>query len=175
MKIVIHPIAKRNKYNCTDDLLINRAITSHSFWTPGDKPGVFHCVIPVSWVKGEIKTLSSGDVFNCVATYSSRPGVVEEPRLSFKAKAAPDPVESADCIIYSHELLGKDASVEDSDYEIIVVRGMAEKPNPRTLSTLLHDVFEMSGGTPCAGWSDSQKLEAIKESFLFWRDKIMVE
>jgi hypothetical protein len=174
MKIVIHPIAKRAKYNCTDDLLINRASTSHSFWTPGDKPGIFHCTLPTSWVKGEIRTLQEGDSIQCVAVYAARPGVAEEPRLSFKAKAAPDPVESADCIIYSHELLGKDASSEDSDYEIIVVRGMAEKPNPRALNTLLHNIFGLTGGTPVEGTAE-EKLEMIKESFLFWKDRIMVE
>ena len=173
MTVSIHPIATRKShpYNPVD--LICWVIEKQGKWTPGDKPGIFHCTIPKEWVKGEILTLIAGVEYESVVSFNSRKGVEEDPRQEVKIKGvAADPVADADVIIYSHELLGKDASSE-ADFEVIAVRGLTSTPNPRPLNTLLHNVFGMSGGTPVEG-SAEEKLEMIRQSFLFWKDKAMI-
>jgi hypothetical protein len=87
--------------------------------------------------------------------------------------ATPDAVESADVILYSHELLGGDAS-SDCQFEVVAIRGLTAKPNPRPLQTLLCNIFNISGGTPVDG-SAEEKLEMIKESFLHDRNKVKVK
>ena len=174
MKLAIHHIARRAKINCSEEELLTWVQDNEKLWTPGDKPGIFHCSIPANWVQGEIRTLQFGDELPAKVMYTPRPGVKEEPRRTIKVNSnwVPDAVDLADVIIYSRELLGKDASIE-ADYEIIVIRGMGKEANPRELNTLLHDIFGMSGGTPTSG-SAEEKLEMIRKSFLFWKDKVLV-
>jgi hypothetical protein len=115
--------------------------------------------------------LQPNELYEAQVTFTARKGVNEEPRAEVKINAAPDAVESADCILYSNELLGKAASSE-AEFEIIAIRGLTATPNPRPLNALLHNVFNLSGGTPVEG-TDAEKLEMIRESFLFWKDKAM--
>lgn len=98
MKLAIHHIARRAKINCSEEELLTWVQDNEKLWTPGDKPGIFHCSIPANWV---------------------------------------------------------------------------QEANPRELNTLLHDIFGMSGGTPTSG-SAEEKLELIRKSFLFWKDKVLV-
>jgi hypothetical protein len=170
--VAIHPIATRKQHNFTPDELLVRVKENRASWTRGDKEGIFFCPIPKEWVKGEIKTLKEGETYESVITFAARKGVMEEPRQEVKARGIPDPVHAADVILYSHELLGKDAS-SNAEFEVIAIRGLTEKPNPRPLSTLLHNIFNMSGGTQVEGTAE-QILAMIEESFLFWKDKVMV-
>jgi len=169
--VAIHPIATRTQHNVTHVELVAHVSASKESWTAGDKEGIFHCPLPKEWVRGQIVTLKANELYEAQVTFSARKGVNEEPRAEVKVNALPDPVESADCILYSHSLLGKDAS-SDSSFEIIAIRGLTATPNPRPLNTLLHNVFNQTGGTPVEG-TDSEKLEMIRQSFLFWKDKAM--
>jgi hypothetical protein len=172
--IAIHPIATRKAHYFLPNELIEWVSTHQESWVPGDKEGVFHCTIPKEWVRGEILTLIEGVNYEAEISFKARKGVNEDPRKEIKVKgiALPDSLDSADVILYSHALLGKDASSE-TDYEVIAVRGLTAVPNPRSLDTLLHNIFGMSGGTAVEG-SAEEKLEMIKASFLFWKDKAMV-
>jgi hypothetical protein len=173
MTVSIHPIATRTKHNYDPVELVEWVIEHHHLdWTKGDKEGIFHCKIPVEWVKGQIMTLVENESYDAKVTFAPRKGVVEDPRQETKVVGVPDKVDDADVIIYSHELLGKDAS-SDSDFEIIAIRGLTSVPNPRPLNTLLCNIFGMSGGTEVEGTAE-QKLEMIRESFLFWKNKVMV-
>lgn len=169
--VAIHPIATRTQHNVTHVEIQSHVCNSKEFWTAGDKEGIFHCPLPKEWVRGQIVTLKANELYEARVTFSARKGVSEEPRAEVKVNAIPDPVESADCILYSHSLLGKDAS-SDAEFEVIAIRGLTEAPNPRPLNTLLHNVFNLSGGTPVEG-TDAEKLEMIRQSFLFWKDKCM--
>lgn len=172
--IKIHPIATRRPLIPGEEILIRHLQASWETKTPGDKPGIFHIAIPSDWARGEIFTLLPDNSYTSVTTFQARKGVKEDPRKSTKITGVtPDKVASADVIVYSKELLGKDAS-SDAEYEVIAVRGLTEKPNPRVLDTLLANIFNISGGTPVKG-TDAEKLKMIEESFLFWRDKMMTE
>jgi len=170
--ISIHTIATRKSHNFIPSELVALIESNRASWTKGDKEGIFFCSIPKEWVKGEIITLKEGEFYDATITFSARKGVAEEARQEVKAKGIADAVHSADVILYSHELLGKDAS-SDAEFEVIAIRGLTETPNPRPLNTLLHNVFNLSGGTPVEG-TDAEKLEMIRQSFLFWKDKAMV-
>ena len=167
----IHPIATRKEHNVSHNELVSHVSKSHETWTQGDRDGVFHCALPKEWVCGEIVTLRPNELYEAKITFSARKGVDEEPRQEIKINANPDPVESADCIIYTHALLGKDAS-SDADFEIIAIRGLTSTPNPRALNTLLHNIFNLTGGSPVEGTAE-EKLEMIRQSFMFWKDKAM--
>ena len=169
--VSIHPIATRTQHNVTHVEILSHVSASKDSWTKGDKEGIFHCPLPKEWVRGQIVTLQPNELYEARVTFTARKGVNEEARVEVKVNAIPDPVESADCILYSHSLLGKDAS-SDAEFEVIAIRGLTATPNPRPLNTLLHNVFNLSGGTPVEG-TDAEKLEMIRQSFLFWKDKCM--
>ena len=172
--IAIHPIATRKLINVGYSTLKEHLISMWDTRIPGDKEGIFHISIPKEWVRGEIKTLQEGEVLVGSITFSKRKGVEEDPRMEVKVvDGLPDQVESADVIVYSKELLGKDSSSEE-EYEVIAIRGLLNKPNPRPLNTLLHNIFNQSGGTPVEGTAE-EKLKMIEESFLFWKNKVMVK
>jgi len=170
--VSIHPTATRIQHNVTHVELLSHVSASKNSWTKGDTEGIFHCPLPKEWIRGQIVTLKPNELYEATVTFSARKGVIEEPRAELKVNALPDPIESADCILSSHSLLGKDAS-SDAEFEVIAIRGLTETPNPRPLNTLLHNVFNLSGGTPVEG-TDTEKLEMIHQSFLFWKDKAMV-
>jgi len=167
----IHPIACRTQHFVTSAELLSYVSERSHLWTAGDKQGISHCSLPKEWVRGQIVTLQPNERYEAQVTFTARKGVSENPRAEVRINAIPDAVESADCILYSNEMLGKDASSE-AIYEIIAIRGLTATPNPRPLNTLLHNIFNLSGGTPVEG-TDAEKLEMIRESFLFWKDKAM--
>lgn len=171
--IAIHPTALRKPINVGLSTLKEHIIAVWDTRTPGDRPGCWHISIPKEWVSGDIYTLKEGETLVGELEFKPRQGVKEEPRTSVKYLVSPDPVISADVIIFSAESLGKDRSSEE-DYEVIAIRGLLNKPNPRPLNTLLHNIFNQSGGTPVEG-SAEEKLKMIEESFLFWKDKVMVK
>jgi len=169
--VAIHPIATRTQHNVTHVEIQSHVCNSKDSWIRGDKEGIFHCPLPKEWVRGQIVTLKPNELYEARVTFTARKGVNEEARVEVKVNAIPDPVESADCILYSHSLLGKDAS-SDAEFEVIAIRGLTATPNPRPLNTLLHDIFNMTGGTPVNATAED-KLEMILKSFLFWKDKCM--
>ncbi len=170
--IAIHPIATRRAHPFEPEALKSLIQSSRSSWTQGDKEGIFHCPIPKEWVKGEILTLKEGESYTAKVSFMARKGVAEQPRQEVKVEGIADPVHSADVILYSNSLLGKDASSE-ADFEVIAIRGLTETPNPRPINTLLHNIFGMTGGTEVEGTAE-EKLEMIRQSFMFWKDKVMV-
>lgn len=171
--IAIHPIATRRPLIPTPESLVGYIQDNWENRTPGDKPGIFHIEIPREWAYGDIITLQPGKIYKSKTSYSSRKGVNEDPRTETKIlDTPPDPVAWADTIVYSRELLGGDVS-SNSEFEVIAIRGLTETPNPRPLNTLLHDIFNQSGGTPTSGTAE-EKLEMIRASFLFWKGRMMV-
>jgi hypothetical protein len=173
--VAMHPIATRAKITVSHETVIEHVRNMHLVWQKGDRDGVWHCPIPLGWVRGSIRTLVPGEILEAKVTFAPRRGVDEDPRIEVKAAAEPDSCSLADCILYSQNLMGKDSSNPSADFEIIAIRGLESvNGNPRPLITLLCNIFAQSGGTPVEGTAE-QKLKMIEESFLFWRDKIMVE
>jgi hypothetical protein len=171
-KIEIHPSVKAHNLNTRRDDLIDYVTTNKDSWFAGDRDGIWHCRVPAEWVKGEILHLLENVTYEAEVTYVRRKGVNEEPRQSVRIKGVANLPSSADVILYSHELLGKDASSE-ATHEVVAIRGLMATPNPRPLNTLLHNIFEMSGGTLVIGTAE-EKLKMIEESFLYWKDRAMV-
>ena len=108
--IAIHPIATRKPINVSYDTLIEYIKTNWVNKTKGDGEGIFHLSIPPEWVNGEIRTLREGETLQAEVTFKARKGVEEDPRMQVKVEAVPDPVVSADVIIYHYSALGPDRS-----------------------------------------------------------------
>jgi hypothetical protein len=170
--VAIHPSATRTPHPYQPEALQGWVIENKDKWTPGDQPGIFHCSIPKEWVRGEILKLIPGVTYESVTTFKPREGVDEDPRVETRIIGVADPVLAADVIIFSHELLKTQASSE-ADFEIVAIRGLAEKPNPRPLMTLLANIFGATGGT-ATGKTDTENMASIRESYDFWNNHVMV-
>ena len=89
--------------------------------------------------------------------------------------------QSVEIILYSSELLSESGDNErppdPGSYEIISINASPTlEATPITPQTLLHNHFLHGAewGTTATDMSDSEFVAALRESFLFWRDKTMV-
>lgn len=160
--------------HCTFEQLLEEI---QSNWEKGisKEAGVLTVPIDPLLVRGEVVTLKGGEAL--VATFEARKGVNELPRKSVKGHHAltPDPVVSADVILYSHEKLGEDAST-DMEWEVVTFRGMGDPEQPQALESLLYNLFGGSGGTEIAATrSAEEKLDMIKKSWSEWKDKVILD
>jgi len=160
--------------NCSFDQLVEEIQTN---WEKGvsKESGVLIVPIDPLLVRGEVVTLKGGE--QLTATFEARKGVNEMPRKSVKGQhtLTPDPVASADVILYSHEKLGKDAST-DMEWEVVTFRGMGDPDQPQALDSLLYNLFGGSGGTDiAANKSDTEKLQMIRASWAEWKDKVILD
>jgi len=160
--------------NCSFDQLVEEIQTN---WEKGvsKESGVLIVPINPAFVKGEVCTLKGGETLT--ATFEARKGVNELPRKSVKGHhtLTPDPVLSADVILYTHEKLGKDAST-DMEWEVVTFRGMGDPDQPQALDSLLYNLFGGSGGTDsAANKSDTEKLQMIRASWGEWKDKVILD
>lgn len=147
-----------------------------SNWDRGvsKEPGIMIVPLPPNFVKGEVVTLKGGEPL--IASFEARPGVNELPRKTIRGhySLTPDPVKTADVIIYSKEKLGKDATTE-FDWEIVTFRGMGDPNQPQALDSLLYNLFGGSGGTSIAADKTAEeKLAMIEASWNEWKDKVVL-
>ena len=160
--------------NRTFDQLVEEIQTN---WEKGvsKESGVLIVPINPDFVKGEVCTLKGGETLT--ATFEARKGVNELPRKGVKGHhtLTPDPVKSADIILYSREKLGKDASTE-ADWEVVTFRGMGDPDQPQALDSLLYNLFGGSGGTEvAANKTAEEKLQMIRASWSEWKDKVILD
>jgi len=104
---------------------------------------------------------------------------------SFVLRQLPTPFdddlpEAKNCtvILYSHEVLARDDDAEsDLPWEIISVNANQRKTpgcEPMPVETLLYNHFHQDGGT-ATEYTLSQFENKIKESFLYWKDRAMID
>jgi len=99
----------------------------------------------------------------------------EEPRKTLHANGQKIAAQSVDVVLYSKEVLaeGKENST-DADWEIVSFNASPEVGEmPIQPDTLIANHFQLSGGT-ATNMSDSEFVEALKQSVLYWKDKALV-
>lgn len=85
------------------------------------------------------------------------------------------PAKRVDVVLYHHNvLIEKQENESDKEWEIICVNACpTDEPSPIPPDTLIANHFELSGGTK-TNMSDSEFINALKESVNYWKDKALV-
>ena len=123
--------------------------------------------------------LSEGD--ELVGAYKSRIEGEEPRKQSPKVSRKEKPVALVvEIVLYQSSALEVDAAAtpvldpEEGNWEIISINAGLHSNPEIALETLLANQCGLSGGTPRDFGSPEEELEAIKKSFLYWKDKAMV-
>lgn len=99
----------------------------------------------------------------------------EEPRRETYVISEKQKAKTVFAVLYHKDVLAeKNENETSSDWEIVAILASPsedEKPSPMPVSTLLANHFEFSGGT-ATKMSDSQFIEALKESATYWKNKV---
>jgi hypothetical protein len=99
----------------------------------------------------------------------------EEPRKTLHASGDKIAAKSVEVVLYSNALLAasKD-NTTDADWEVISVNASPEEGEaPIQPDTLIANHFQLSGGT-ATNMSDSEFVDALRKSVLYWKDKALV-
>jgi len=102
----------------------------------------------------------------------------EEPRKTLHAKGNKIPARMVDVVLYSRDVLADNSeNSTNADWEIVSVNASPEErwrgELPIQPDTLIANHFQLSGGT-ATNMSDSEFVEALKQSVLYWKDKALV-
>ena len=101
----------------------------------------------------------------------------EDPRKKISVLGGtPLPALSVDVVLYSTKVLAEDGEDYDhsADYEVVTILAkpcIGEQPMPP--ETLMANHFKISGGT-ATNMNPEEFEKALKESFLFWKDKALL-
>ena len=138
---------------------------------PGYRDGVVLVPVPPEGFYTGIVQLVAGD--RLVGRYVPRhPG--EEPRKeTFVVRSeGKSPAKRVDVVLYRHDVLAEDnEQSSDAEWEIISVNGLPTDDEAHmSPGTLMANHFQISGGT-ATHLTPEQFEAALKESFLYWRDK----
>ncbi|MGO8746391.1 MAG: DUF3228 family protein [Thermoguttaceae bacterium] len=141
---------------------------------PGYRDGVLLVPLPPQGFYTGIVKLESGD--RLVGRYIPRHAGEEPRKETFVVReGGKSPAKRVDVVLYRHDVLAEnDEQSSDADWEIISVNGLpTEEEAPMSPGTLMANHFQISGGT-ATGMNPEQFEAALKESFLYWRDKATV-
>ena len=100
----------------------------------------------------------------------------EEPR---KKVSVPNikgsPANFVDVVLYRKDVLDEThENSGDFDWEIITVLPKLHEEQPMPPDTLIYNHFQLSGGTSTK-MTDSEFVNELKKSFVYWKDKAMVD
>lgn len=146
---------------------------------PSYRDGVVSVPVPAAGFFSPVVQLSEGD--KLVSTYEPRrpdePSRKGEPRLPGGKKL---PAVAVEVDVYRRDVLLEDEEPEaltGADWEIVNIRAkIVEGDEPMPIMTLLYNHFHTEGdGGTASTMSAEQFQDAMRESFLFWKDKAMIE
>ena len=140
---------------------------------PGYRDGVVLVEVPPEGFKSGVAVLKPGD--KLTGTYEARQEG-EDPRKSTCVVGGEKmPAVSVEVVLYRHDVLVETGEHScNADWEIISVNANpVEGEMPINPGTLMANHFQISGGT-ATGMSDSEFVAALRDSFLWWRDKAFV-
>lgn len=138
-------------------------------YKPGYRDGVILVPINPDGFFSSVITLQNGDKLH--GEYKAR-REGETPRMSMYATGNKMPAKSVDVVLYTHEVLGADASTE-ATYEIVSVNASPEIGDaPIQPNTLMHNHFGSDGGT-ATNMTNDEFVAALKVSFEYWKDKAL--
>jgi hypothetical protein len=141
----------------------------------GYRKGVFLVPINSELFKSNIVKLSEGDYL--LGKFEKR--VKNEiPRKKFSALAKPSklmPLKGVDVVVYSSAVLEENGDYQSiSDFEALIVLKKVVKGNqPMPPETMMYNFYKGNGGTDMK-CSDSEFVSQLKESFVFWKDKAII-
>ena len=144
--------------------------------TPGYKEGILCVPVPVDNFFSAVVQLKSGDRLE--GEFVPRVPT-EDPRKhinAVEARRGKLPAKYVEIILYSREALMEDPShVSLAEWEVVSINASPTyTPTPITPRALCNNHFEQSGGTS-TGYTPEEFEAAMKESFLFWKDKAMLK
>ena len=145
------------------------------------QPRALEVPVNPSHCRTGIVTLNHGD--ELVASFESR-RKDEEPRKVVQAVAGKVAgthkmqAKSAYVVLFPSTLLAEDGQNEhepvDGNWEMISLNASPTlNDTPIDPDTLMHNHFGSQGGTP-TGLSDEEFVKVLRESFTFWKDKVML-
>ena len=159
----------------TGDLVVDMVRQNWDSHRPSYRDGVVIVPVPVGGFCSGVVLLEPGDELSG-GFESRRPG--ERPRkFVVSAGRRKTPAESVDVILYSSCVLSEDNDnqlpPDEGNWEIISINSSpTARPMPIDPMVLMHNHFGSDGGTE-TGLSDHDFVRTLRESFLFWRDKVM--
>ena len=155
-----------------DDLLIDKVKNNFFCKKPGYRDGVIIVPIDPQGFFSSVTKLKDGDTL--VGEYKSR-RIGEEPRVSIRSKGQKMPAKSVDVVLYRKDVLAeKNENTTDAEWEIVSINASTEDGGtPIHPNTLIANHFELSGGT-ATKMNNEQFVDALRVSFLYWKDKAMV-
>jgi hypothetical protein len=139
---------------------------------PGYRDGVVLVPVPPEGFWSSVVTLEAGDRLG--GTYEPRvPG--EEPRKETHVLGKQKSLAAAvDIVLYHHDVLAENNEHSgEAEWEIVSVNGRPTlDAMPMSPGTLMANHFQISGGT-ATHMNNAEFMKALRESFLYWRDKAL--
>jgi len=168
------PQSQFTHWTVSDSELVERVSRNLGKARQGYREGVLLVPVEPDGFFSKVVSLKAGDKFT--GEYVPR-REGEEPRKSVFTTGDAAPANTVWVVLYAHHVLTeKNENESNSDFEIVSVNGSPSKddaPAPMPPETLIANHFEMSGGT-ATNMSDSEFVSALRESVLYWKDKVSV-
>jgi len=166
-------------WEITDEELLKRVQENFDLQRPGYRDGVVLVPVSPDGFKAGIRVLQEGDKLR--GSYKARRDG-ETPRMSVwyecptpisEAKVTP---RSVDVVLYHRDVLAEDETYVETEWNVICVLGKfcsAEDEEPMIPQTLMANHFGDDGGS-ATGMSPEAFEAALKASYYYWRDKVML-
>lgn len=164
-------------WDISDEELLSRVSEGWESGRVGYRDGVW--LVPVAgdgfWTP--VVELEEGDVLQAEIRYEARVEG-EDPRRVTVVTGVKCPAGMVEVVCYRRDVLAEDGGammIPDVDWEIVSVNGVpGQEPSPIGVMTLLANHFKVSGGT-ATNLSDSELVEKLRESFLYWNKHVIVD
>lgn len=188
MTVVVSPFVKRqtresqfSHYDGSWEDLAALVETHFSNAVQGYREGVLIVSVPPDKFCSGIVQLQESDVL--VGEFKRRTPD-EEPRkeicVCFSERflamgIVKQPAQLVQIILYSHAVLAENKEQScDADFEIISINASPQLEEvPMPVDTLIANHFRFSGGTQ-TNMTDSEFVEALRKSAIFWKDKALL-
>jgi len=159
-------------WNLFDDVVLSRVQENFGKAKQGYRDGVVLVPVEPEGFFSSIVQLVEGDKLEGEFK-ARRPG--EDPRKTLHAKGQKIPAKSVDVVLYRNDVLAENKeNTTDAEWEIVSINASPEEGElPIMPDTLIANHFQLSGGT-ATNMSDSEFVEALKKSVLYWKDKALV-
>jgi hypothetical protein len=158
-------------WNLSDEQLLNLVNNNFSKAANGYRDGVILVPVEPEGFFSSVVKLNAGDKLE--GEFKARKEG-EDPRKTIHAKGTKMPAKSVSVVLYRKDVLaeGKENST-DADWEIVSINANPEVGEmPIQPDTLIANHFQLSGGTS-TNMSDSEFVEALRVSVMYWKDKAM--
>jgi len=100
----------------------------------------------------------------------------EEPRKKISVpNVPPSQARYVDIVLYRRDVLAEgNENTGDYDWEVVTVLPKLHEEQPMPPDTLMYNHFKLNGGTDTK-MDDATFVKALRESFIYWKDKAMVD